>query len=87
MLHCSCKSALPDILVDYIPSVSRIDELMEDCLVENIQEIVEHIVEEVLGIKDDEEEYMEMESPQISCIETEDFLLQEPTIHYKIALY
>ena len=30
MLHCSCKSALQDILVDYIPSESRIDELMDD---------------------------------------------------------
>ena len=35
MLHCLCKSALQDILVDYIPSESRSNELMEDFLEEN----------------------------------------------------
>ena len=51
MLHCSCKSTLQEILVDYIPSESRIIELMEDFLEKNILRNLEHIAEEVLGIK------------------------------------
>ena len=52
---------------------------MEYFLEETILGNLEHIAEEVLGIKNDEEN-MEMECPQISRMETEDLLFQEPTI-------
>ena len=60
---------------------------MDDFLEENILGNLEHIAEEVLGIKDDDEENMEMECPQFSCMETEELLFQllllMELLHYK----
>ena len=38
MLHCSCKSALLDVLEDYLPNENRFNEILEALLEESLSD-------------------------------------------------